>query len=104
MLQIYKCSCKTVKHIAGVARRRRGRWAGIWQLCASRPDRVCQQLEALCVDSAAIDLPKINSERWRSGEEVAVWQLELFTPNCLRKYFILFSGRRREGEGGDPTS
>lgn len=28
----------------------------------SRSDRVCQQLEALCVDSAAIDLPKINSK------------------------------------------
>lgn len=64
-------------------RRRRGvggRWAGIWQLRASRPDRDCQQLGALCVDSAAIDLLKINSERWQSGEEVAVWQLELFTP------------------------
>lgn len=45
----------------------------------SRSDRVCQQLWASLVDTAAIGLSQINSKHSQSRKEVDMWQLELFT-------------------------
>lgn len=42
-------------------------------------DRVCQQLWASFVDTAAIGLPQINSKHSQSRKELDMWQLELFT-------------------------